>query len=129
MLGRTPEEVFVMLVVVLHFIFVSSFLIFILLLYLHLSIFFIHISFAFRHHPSPFRGLSQSFHTHFILSASPSQSDLQYCYFQPFRYLLTVSATVLSGRFLPTGVFYLILLHRHFNLHLSRLPWEPTVLP
>ena len=30
--------------------------------------------------------------------------------FQPFRYLLTASATVLSGHFLPTGVFYLTLL-------------------
>ena len=30
--------------------------------------------------------------------------------FQSFRYLLTASATVLSGHFLPTGVFYLTLL-------------------
>ena len=30
--------------------------------------------------------------------------------FQPFRYLLTASATVLSGHFLPTAVFYLRLL-------------------
>ena len=30
--------------------------------------------------------------------------------FQPFRYLLTASAMVLSGHFLPTGVFYLTLL-------------------
>ena len=30
--------------------------------------------------------------------------------FQPFRYLLTSSAFVLSGHFLPTGVFYLMLL-------------------
>ena len=60
-----------MLVVVLHFIFGSSFLIFILLLYLHLSIFFIHISLTFRHHPSPSRGLSPGFYTHFILSAQP----------------------------------------------------------
>ena len=49
--------------------------------------------------------------------------------FQPFRYLLAASATTLSGHFLPTGVFYLTLLHRHFNLRLSRLPWEPAVLP
>ena len=54
---------------------------------------------------------------------SSSQSDSRYFHFQPFRYLLTASATVLSGRFLPTGVFYLTLLHRHFwlNLHLWRL--------
>ena len=30
--------------------------------------------------------------------------------FQPFRYFLTASATVLSGHFLPTDVFYLTLL-------------------
>ena len=30
--------------------------------------------------------------------------------FQPFHYLLTASATVLSRQFLPTGVFYLMLL-------------------
>ena len=60
---------------------------------------------------------------------SPSQSDLQHFHFQQFRYLLTPSATVLSGRFLPTGVFYLTLLHRHFNLCLSRPPLEPAVLP
>ena len=30
--------------------------------------------------------------------------------FQPFRYLLTASATVLSGHFLPTGDFYLTLI-------------------
>ena len=33
------------------------------------------------------------------------------------------------GIFLPTGVSYLMLLHRHFNLYLSRLPWEPAALP
>ena len=41
---------------------------------------------------------------------SPSQSDLWHFHFQLFRYLLTASATVLSGHFLPTGVFYLMLL-------------------
>ena len=48
-----------------------------------------------------------------------------------FAFSSTASATVLSGRFLPTGVFYLTLLHRHFwlNLRLSRPPWEPAVLP
>ena len=46
---------------------------------------------------------------------SSSQSDSRYFHFQPFRYLLTASATVLSGRFLPTGVFYLTLLHQHLG--------------
>ena len=34
-----------------------------------------------------------------------------------FRHSLIASATVLSGRFLPTGVFYLTLLHRNFLAH------------
>ena len=46
---------------------------------------------------------------------SPSQSDLRHFHFQPFRYLLTASATVLSGHFLPTGVFYLTLLPNIFG--------------
>ena len=32
-----------------------------------------------------------------------------------FAFSSTASATVLSGRFLPTGVFYLTLLHQHFD--------------
>ena len=35
--------------------------------------------------------------------------------FRPFYYLLTASATVLSGHFLPTGVFYLTLLPNIFG--------------
>ena len=46
---------------------------------------------------------------------SPSQSDSRHFHFQPFRYLLTASATVLSGHFLPTGVFYLMLLLNIFG--------------
>ena len=34
--------------------------------------------------------------------------------FQPFRYLLTMSTTVLSGHFLPTGAFYPMLLPNIF---------------
>ena len=60
---------------------------------------------------------------------SPSQSDSRQFHFQLFRYLLAASATALSGHFLLTGVFYLMLLHQHFNLRLSRFPWEPAVLP
>ena len=36
--------------------------------------------------------------------------------FQPLRYLLTASAMVLSGHFLPTGVFYLTLLPDIFGI-------------
>ena len=46
---------------------------------------------------------------------SPSQCDSRLFYFQPFRYLLAVSATVLSRHFLPTGAFYLTLLYQHFK--------------
>ena len=46
---------------------------------------------------------------------SPSQSDSRNFHFQLFRYLLISSATVLSGHFLLTGVFYLTVLHRHFD--------------
>ena len=103
----------------LHFVFVSSFLIFIL------SLFFIcrfsSFTFSFRHHLSHFRGL---FTPVLYCQPSPSQSDLQHFHFQPFRYLFTASATVLSGRFLPTGVFYLTLLH----WHLSRLTFIKTSL-
>ena len=60
---------------------------------------------------------------------SPSQSDLRHFHFQPLRYLLSASAAALSGHFFTQRRFYLTLLHRYFNLRLSRLPWEPTVLP
>ena len=48
-----------------------------------------------------------------------------------FTFSSTASAMALRGRFLPTGLFNLTLLHRHFrlNLPLSRPPWEPAVLP
>ena len=46
--------------------------------------------------------------------------------FQPFCYLLTASATVLSGHFLPTGVLYSFPTFWH-NLLLSRFCWEPAV--
>ena len=42
-----------------------------------------------------------------------------------FSFSSTASATVLSGSFLPTDVFYLALLHQHFNLHLYKHPWDP----
>ena len=67
-------------------------------------------TFAFRHHPSPFRGLLPAFYTHFILSAHSWRF-----HFQPFRYLLTASATVLSGHFWSTGVFYLTLILNIFG--------------
>ena len=52
-----------------------------------------------------------------------------------FSFSSTASATVLSGHFLPTGVFYLMLLPNIFgtfptfwhNLLLSKFHWEPAV--
>ena len=93
-------------------------------------------TFAFRHHPSPFSvDYRRVFTPILYFQLSPSQSDLRHFHFQPFRYLLTASATVLSGHFLPTGVFYLTLLPDIFgtfptfwhNLLLSRFHWEPAV--
>ena len=90
-----------------------SFLIFILLLYLHLSIFVIHIYF-FDIIPHPSVDYCRVFTPILYFQSSPSQSDSRYFHFQLFCYLLAASATVLSGRFLPTGDFYLMLLHQHF---------------
>ena len=68
---------------------------------------------AFRRHPSFFRELSSGFYSHFILSAQIIAewfTALSFNLSGLFRHSLTASATVLSGRFLPTGVFYLALL-------------------
>ena len=122
-LGEPPTRFFVMLVVVLHFIFdlhLSMFFILLLLLHSHLLFDII---------PHPSVDYHWVFTPILYFQPSPSQSHLRYFHFQLLRYLLTASATVLSEHFLPTGVFYLMLLHRNFNLHLSRLPWEPAVLP
>ena len=106
-------------------------LIFILLLLL----FFIcqlHSHFLFDIIPHPSVDYRQVFRPILYFQPSPSQSDLRHFHFQPFRYLLTASATVLSGHFLPTGVFYLMLFPDIFvtfpafwhNLLLSRFHWE-----
>ena len=84
---------------------------------------------AFRHHPSPFRGLSPGFYTHFILSAQPiadwfvtlsfstiplssyrERYNFEWAFFTHRRYL----------SYAPSPTFY---------LRLSRPPWEPAVLP
>ena len=59
---------------------------------------------------SPFRGLLQGFlHPILYFQPSPSQSDLRH--FRLFNHsIYTASATVLSRHFLPTGVFYVMLL-------------------
>ena len=68
---------------------------------------------AFWLHPSFFRELSLGFYTHLILSAQLIAQWFAILSFNLsgiFCHSLTASATVLSGRFLPTGVFYLALL-------------------
>ena len=106
--------------------------------FLRLPMFFNHICFStsslnllFDIIPHPSVDYLRVFTPILYFQPSPSQSGSRHFHFQLFRDLLTASATVLSGRFLPTGVFYLSLFHRHFwlNLHLSRPPWEPVVLP
>ena len=76
------------------------------------------------------------YHRHSTL-ACQAREDL--CQFWALPWLLSIafafssiaSATVLSGHFLPTRVFYLTLLLRHcwHYLLLSRPHWEPAVLP
>ena len=129
-----------MLVVVLHFIFdlhfvvVSSFhfwssfcccFLFVDVLYF-VVVFHSHFLFDVTPHPSV--DYCRVFIPNLYFHPSPSRSGLQHFYFQPFRYLLAASAMALSGHFLLTGIFYLMLLHRHFNLRLSRFHWEPAVL-
>ena len=60
---------------------------------------------AFQRHPSPFRELLPGFYTHFILSA-----QLITEWFFSRLFIFYRSATVLSGPFLSTGVFYPTLL-------------------
>ena len=84
-----------------------------LLFFILLLLFFIHFvlhfcccfSFiAYQRHPSPFRGLSPDFYTHFVLSAQPIAEWFWHFHFQPFQDLLsTVLPRVL--RFL-VGIFY-----------------------
>ena len=71
---------------------------------------FSHSHFLFDIIPHPSVDSRQVFTPILYFQPSPSQSDSRHFHFQPFRYLLTASATVLSGHFLPTGVFYLMLL-------------------
>ena len=70
----------------------------------------LHSHFLFDIIPHPSVDYRQVFRPILCFQPSPLQSDSQYFHFQLFRYLLTASATVLSGHFLPTGVFYLTLL-------------------
>ena len=76
----------------------------------------LHSHFLFDIIPHPSVDYRQVFRPILYFQPSPSQSDSRHFHFQPFRYLLTASATVLSGHFLPTGVFYLTLLPDIFGI-------------
>ena len=76
---------------------------------------FLHSHFLFDIIPHSSVDYHQVFTPILYFQSGPLQSDLQHFHFQPFHYLLTVSAMVLSGHFLPTGVFYLMLLPDIFS--------------
>ena len=77
---------------------------------------FLHSPFSFDFMPHPSMDYRQVFRPIFYFLPSLSQSDLRHFHFQPFRYLLTASTTVLSGHFLPSGIFYLMLLCNIFDV-------------
>ena len=111
LLGRTSSEVFFMLIVVVHSFccqFCSSFC-------CSLFVDFLHSHLLFHIIPHPSVDYCRVFTLILYFRPSPSQSDLRHFHFQIFRYLLTASATVLSGYFLLTGVFYLTLLPNIFG--------------
>ena len=76
---------------------------------------FLYSHFLFDIIPHPSVDYRQVFRPILYFQPSPSQSDSRHFLFQPFRYLFIASATVLSGHFLPTGVFYLTLLSEIFG--------------
>ena len=89
-----------------------SFLFFILLLYLHF-VFFLHLSFFFIHIflfgiiPHLSMDYRRVFTPILYFWLSPPRSDSWHFHFQPFHYLLAASHAVLSGPFLPIGIFTL----------------------
>ena len=100
---------------------------------LHLLMFFIHIFFSTSSLTLPWT-ITRFLDPFCTFSPAHRRVIRDTFIFQPFRYLLTASATVLSGHFLPTDVFYLMLLPDIFgtfptlwhNLLLSRFHWEPA---
>ena len=115
LLGRNSSEVFVLLVVVSSFVDVLHFAVVLL------------ISFSTSPLTLPWT-IAGGFSPHFILSAQPIAEWFATLSFFDHS-ILPRALRLWVGIFFPTGVFYLMLLHRHFNLRLSRFPWEPVVLP
>ena len=121
LLGRTSSEVFFMLIVVVHSFccqFCSSFC-------CSLFVDFLHSHLLFHIIPHPSVDYCRVFTLILYFQPSPSLSDSRHFHFnlsKIFFHSLTASATVLRGHFLPTCVFYLTLLHRHFTCIYQDLP-------
>ena len=88
----------------LHFIFDLHFVV-----VHHLSFFFIHIFFSTSSLTLPWT-IARFLDPFCTFSPAHRRVIRDTFIFRPFHYLLTASAMVLSGHFLPTGVFYLTLL-------------------
>ena len=140
LLGRASEEVFVVFVSFhFHFVYGLHFVVISFLVLTFLSfVAVLHSYLFFDIIPHPFVDYRRVFIPILYFQQSPSQRDSGYFHFNISRiflprYLLTADllTTVLSGCFIPTGIFYLTPLHRHFwlNLRLSRPPWEQVFLP
>ena len=116
-----------------HFCIFISFLIFILLLFFicRCSSFCCCFSFifSFRCHASLPWTIAGFLHPFYTFSQVHRRVICKFFIFNHSINLLAASVMAFGGHFLPTGVFYLVLHHLHFNLRLSRLPWGPVVLP
>ena len=91
----------------------------------------LHSHFLFDIIPHPSVDCHKVFTSILYFQPSPSQSDLRHFHFQPFHYLLTASTTDLSGYFFTHRCFLPFTPSQHLwrNLLLSRLSWEPAVIP
>ena len=105
---------------VLHFVVVSSFVD-----VLQFVVVVLHSHFLFDVIPHP----SVDYRPFLYFQPSPSQSDSRQFQFSTISLSSCRALRSWVGIFLPTGVFYLTLLHPHFNLNLSRFPWGMAVLP
>ena len=82
---------------------------FVVVVILHLLMFFIHIFFSTSSLTLPWT-IARFLDPFCTFSPAHRRVICDTSIFQPFRYLLTTSATVLSGHFLPTVISYLMLL-------------------
>ena len=87
---------------------------FVVVAILHLSMFFIYISFSTSSLTLPWT-IARFLDPFCTFSPAHRRVIRDTFIFRPFHYLLTASAMVLSGHFLPTGVFYLTLLPNIFG--------------